>query len=418
MNGANQKSRRVSSSMVACMSVALLSSTAAYSSVRLDMMTQLQVEGPCLASLIGPPTKSCIQWQPNVDAAATYDASRRLIFSGAADHLWHVIDIDTGKPFAEAPAIGRVVTNTVWNHDRTRMFFGTDKGALQSKDAYSFANADVFYADSKINNNLTIIDNSLLFTSTMGTIYSLDATTGAFNWKIEEPISAERLRMAQHSSLVPYEEASFGVKQSSVLVPHADGHISQVGLPGGEVIRRISLGATQGFGFPDIVAPMVMLKNRLWVSSYDLGLFSIDVGNARIRQQLPIRELVELTTDGTTLFAASANVLYAISENGEILWKYEMSKVKTRASRAGYPFDKQELGRKRIFFGSPSRLLIDKSRIIMATSLGSIGVFSKTSGRLEQIVGNSVGYGRLDWASPSSFVAVSRRGLLMKFQID
>ncbi len=146
--------------------------------VRLTLIAQPQNTGPCLASLLGPPTKDCIQWQPNIDAAPSYDFSRRLIFVGAGDDYLHVLDGDRGNAVAQVPTVGRVITKALFNKSGTVLFVGTDKAFVHALDALSFERIFSFIADSKINNNLTVVDDALVFTSAVGTVYSVNAHTG------------------------------------------------------------------------------------------------------------------------------------------------------------------------------------------------------------------------------------------------
>lgn len=383
---------------------------------RITMMSQLQVEGPCIASIMGPPQKSCIQWEPNVNAFPTYEPGRRLILSGAPDDLLHVIDADTGRAFAKIVTFGRVITKAVFGDDHAVFYVGTEKGMLYAFDAYSFAPIFSLSADSKINNNLTLIKDAVIFTSSMGTIYCIDGRTGAVRWQIEQPMAKERLRFSQQSNIYAFKEANQGIEEDFIVVPHSDGYLSVIHVPTGKIKKRIELaGSPQANGFPDIVAPMVVFKNnRLWVASYDLGIAIIDLGSLRVREQIEQRGILELATDGSTMFAASADAIFSLADSGKILWKNDISTIKSRAPRTGFPFERFSQGAKRMFYGVPTRMLLSGKRILLSTSLGSIGIFDKTTGKNLAILGHSIGFGALEWAG-SDFMAVSRRGLLMKF---
>src|SRR5580700_48231 len=91
-------------------SVALAVKTSPILSLR--MLIRTQVGGLCLPSLLGPPSESegCIAFEPDVDASASFERSRRLIFAGAGDRFLHVRDADTGAPVADIPTEGRVIT--------------------------------------------------------------------------------------------------------------------------------------------------------------------------------------------------------------------------------------------------------------------------------------------------------------------
>lgn len=381
---------------------------------RLQMVSQLQVEGPCIASLVGSPAASCIQWEPNVTAFATYEPSRRLIFCGAADNLLHISDADSGKPLAKVVTAGRVVTKIAFGKNRALMYFGTEKGKLYGLDAYSFEPIFTLNADGKINNNITLVDNTVVFTSAIGTVYGVDATTGFIKWQVAQPLQKERLRFAQQSNLVVMNDEP--TKSTLVIVPHSDGYLSAIDAESGKVRRRLDLGIAQGNGFPDVVAPMVLMKNRLWVASHDFGIAIVDLTSFRIREQITLSGVLELATDGSAVYAATADAVFRLRENGEIAWKNDIATVKSRIPRAGFAFDKFSQGSKRMFYGVPTRILVDENHLMLSYSLGSIGIFDKGSGHVSAILGNSIGFSALEWAGPFSFMAVSKRGLLMKFE--
>lgn len=393
-------------------------SVGAFSQIGLTMMAQPQVDGPCIASLIGPPTKSCIQWQPNVDAAPTFEASRRLIFVGAGDDFLHVLDADNGHAISAIKTSGRVITDTLFSDDRSLLYVGTDKGVVYGFDAYSFARVFSLIADSKVNNNLTIVGDALVFTSTIGSVYSVNSKSGAINWRIEQPLVTDRLRIAENSNIIWYEHVAKGEGQILLVVPHADGYLSVINAQTGEVKKQIHLGVARPNSFPDIVAPLVRLKNRLWVASYSLGVFCIDIDSGQIRDHMSLSNIVQLASDGTSLFAASPQTLFSISETSKVIWQNNITDLRSRTPRMGFPFNRVQQGAKHMFFGTPSRLLLNERYIIMATSSGSVGIFEKATGHLLKIVGNSIGFGtNIAWAETNSFLAVSRRGLLMKFKI-
>lgn len=405
---------------ISLMGVMLLSLSAlsAWSELTLSMMTQLQIEGPCLTSLMGPPTKSCIQWQPNVDAAPTYEPSRRILFAGAADNFLHVVDADNGKRLAQITTIGRVVTNVVFAADSTLMYVGTDKGVVHAIDAYSFVQSFTVNADSKINNDMVLVEDALVFTTALGTMYQINRHNGAITWRIEQAQLQDRLRLSSNANIVAITDTKQSGKEPLVVTPHADGTLSIIGARSGHVHQHITLGVSRGNGFTDIVALMVWFKNKLWVASHNLGLFSLDMPSGKIIDQVSINEIVQLATDGIHLFLASADTVYALSDLGTVIWKNQISDIWSRSAPAAFPFHGFTGGKKRSLYGVPSKLLITQDRLIMATSAGAIGVFDKNSGVLLKLVGDSVGFSpKIGWAGTNDLVAISRRGLLMKFHL-
>ncbi len=381
---------------------------------QMSMVSQLQVEGPCLASLIGPAATSCIQWEPNVTAYPTYEPSRLLIISGAADHLLHITKADDGRPLAKVPVAGRVITEAVFGAGNAVFYVGTDKGKFYAFDAYSFKPIFSINADSKINNNITIVDKQVVFTSSVGTIYAVDSRTGVVLWQVAQPLARDRLHLAPQSNIEKHEDLAS--KSEFIMVPHADGYVSTIDAHSGKLKKKTEVTTAQSHGFPDIVAPMVAIKNRLWVASNDGGVAIIDSVSARIRELVPIHGVIDMVSDGSSVYLATTDTVYRMNEAGEVLWKGDIAPIVSRTPRAAFPFEHFAQGAKRMFFGFPTGMLVDDKRLVISYSLGSLGVFDKESGRLIQIAGNSVGFSSIKWAGPQSIIAVSKRGLLMKFQ--
>jgi outer membrane protein assembly factor BamB len=387
--------------------------------IRLRMTAEIQVKGeqPCMATLFGPASKNCLQVQPNVDASAILDPLRQRIFASAGDNFLHVLDSENKKPIAQIKTEGRVVTDPLFIDELAILYIGTDKGIIYALDLFSFANIFTFRADSKINNDLIMVGGMLIFTSGMGTIYSIDRSNGTLRWEIKRPLAAQRLRQTHNSNIVSFT-AKEQEKKLRLVIPHADGYLSVVNAATGQLDTKISLGSLDLTAFPDIVAPMVWLKKRLWVASYGHGIFGIDIFSGKIREKLDVKGIVQLASDDSKLFAASSDALLAISETVQIIWKNNLAEIKSRVPHAGFPFHWLKLGAKRLFYGGLSKLLLTHGNVILATSAGSIGIFNKMTGQLEQIAANSVGLGpKINWAGPALILAVSKRGLLMEFEI-
>lgn len=378
--------------------------------LKLSLIAEPETQVPCISSLMGPPGKYCIKWNNNVEAQTTWEKSRRLIFLGAGDEYLHVVD-EKGRPIYQLSTEGRVVTASLFNEDRTVFYIGTDKGIVYGIDSFSFEPIFSFRADSKVNDNFVLISGNLVFTSALGTAYCLDAKDGELKWHIEQPLSVDRLRLMPLSNILPYNGGGGG---EQAIIPHAEGYISVIDIKTGSISKKISLGASRPGKFLDIVAPMVLLKNHLWVASYDLGIFAIDIATGKFRYSIDEKGVVQLAKNGDKIFAASADSLYSILASGDIIWKQRLDEFKTRIPRAAFPFNKLKLGARRVFYGTPS-VLLSADKLILATSAGSLGVFDQASGRLDEILGNSVGFGKIGWAG-DDVVVMTRSGLFMIFR--
>lgn len=388
------------------------------SSYGLNFMSQLQVEGPCISSLIGPPTQGCIQWEPNVIAFAVYDPSRLLIFAGAADDELHVVKAESGLPYAKIHTMGRVSTETKIITETGRMVCGTEKGVLHGFHAYTFEKIFDVIVDSKINSDLLQVRNDIIFTTSLGTIYSVDTESGTLKWQLPRPSADERIKLLPYSNIVGIAGTKDNQSENTIIAPHHDGYVSHIDSEQGVVDKQINLSRVRSQGYPDVVAPMVLLNNRLWVASVDSGITIIELVRFRIREEIKQKEIMALKSDGEIVYAASPDAIYAYRQNGSLVWKRDISKTVSRTPRAPFPFDRFNEGYRRMFLGAPSGLLVNEKYLVLATSLGSIGIFDKFTGKQLRILGNSVGFGSINWADSTSIIAVSRRGVLMSFKSE
>ncbi len=385
--------------------------------LKLEMMVSPQISGPCLASLIGPPSEeeNCLQWNDNIDGAPTYEPSRRLIFVGAGDSFLYVLDADTGRHIAQIATEGRVITDTLIDFDSGLMYFGTDKGVLSAHDAYSYQKLFSFQADSKIANDLLLKSGSLYFSTGLATVYRLDASTGTQNWYLARPLSSDRLKLSSNSNLI-FMAADKNLGFETLVAPHPDGYLSILDAKNGKLEKQVSLSTVVGIrSFPDIIAPMLIMDETLWVASFSAGLLAVDVKSWQVREKIDIVSIHQLANNSDTLYAASDKSLYAIKSGGRILWQNNFHQLRTRVPNQGFPFlNANEIG-KRVFLGLVSRLLIRDNQLIMATSLGAMGSFDLGNGHLAQVVGNSLGFSPKISFGGNSVLALTRRGSVVRF---
>jgi outer membrane protein assembly factor BamB len=377
--------------------------------------TELYQDAPCLASLVGPASlkAQCVLWNANVDSGVGYDASRRLLFVGSADHFLHVIDADSGKSFAQIASTGRVVTDTVFTAQGSKFIFGTDQGQLSVYDAYTFKQLIKFTADSKISNDFYLIDEKIVFTSGLGTVYCVDITNGEEIWQRKRPLDRVRLRLASNSNILALDATNEG-ESKRLLVPHADGYVSVIDAETGAE-KKIYLANRRDAHFPDIIAPMFRVASKIFVASYDAGLFVIDTLTLQSRSLLPFRGIQEMTFFDDKIFLASLDSLQALKVTGEKIWENKFGSLKTRFARYAYPFDNLKWGSLRVFFGLPSRLLILGDSLILASSGGALGRFNIKDGSLRNVVGNMVGFGpKLALMDSHDIISVTRSGLLFR----
>ncbi len=395
-----------------CLSLSL----AAAEPLSLKMLVKPRNYGPCLTSLVGPPlsTENCQEWNGNIDGAPTFDPARRLIFVGAGDNYLHAIDADTGASFAHIEAGGRVITETIFDKSRTVFYVGTDKSHIKAYDAFSFKNLFSFQADSRINNDLILVGDKLVFSTGLATVYALDALTGVEKWHQDRPLASDRLKLSAQSNTISLVEDSVNM----LAVPHPDGFVSLLIADTGKTKRQLSLSPLSGAQvfFPDIVAPMLELDGSLWVASFGRGIFVFDIKSGQINNHLILDEIQQLALNGNKIFAASSKALYRLNLDGSIVWQNNFQYLKTLPAKYGFPFTGMEYTTNRVFMGLPSRLIFFGDSVVMASSLGAIGLFDGDNGRLIQVLGNALGFSPKISVSNDGVLLLTRFGTVAQFR--
>lgn len=388
----------------------------------LKYLAQPMMSGPCLPSLVTSPSEqnNCMQWVGNVDGAPTYELSRRLVFTGSGDNYLHILDADSGRIFGRIPTVGRVVTYVVFSPDGTKMYFGTDQGVIVGYDAFSFKKIFSFQADSRINNDLIIIADSVVFSTGLATVYRINREQGNEYWQLKRPVNPGRIKLASYSNILFLKNDHSFAGTDILAVPHPDGFVSILEFADGQMQHNIQLGTPGAKGaFPDVVAPMLYLGGTIWVASYDRGIVRLDPRSGQVVSTFNINEVQQLVADSERVYAATSQSLMALSMGGNVIWKKDFNKLKTKGARYGFPFVNFNPGSKRVLNGLPSRLLLNDGGLIMATSLGAMAMFDQRNGNLWQVVGNSLGFGpKIGFFGGEGVFALTPRGSLALFLFE
>lgn len=369
---------------------------------------------PCLLSLTGIPMKGCALWQANVDTVVSYDQSRRLYFLGSDEESLSVIDDFNGRLLHKIKIIGRVITSVIV---KDRLYFGTDKGIFYALDSYTFKEIFHIVVDSSINDDIIEIDGMFIFSTALGTVYNINSNTKDISWYYSRPKAKERLRMATYTNILLLDKWK---DNKAIVVPHFDGYLSILAVSSGQLLAKINLILDQKYAFPDIVSPLVYFKGRLWVSSYDYGVFIIDLDSQKVVDHLDISGIIQLINDKNHVFMASSDNVYAISPLGGVIWQFSLKEIFSKSAPLAYPFSSFLKTNKRSFFGFPSRILLNDKLVILATTAGSMIILAKESGKLLQIAGFAVGFGHTISLvkNESAIVSSSKRGTMMEWTLN
>lgn len=373
---------------------------------------------PCIESLVSPvsTSKNCRSFVGNVSSAPTYFAPLQLIVSGSASENLLVSDARNGKQIVVIPAEGRVVTPVLFAKDSGQLFFGTEKGIVQSINAFSYEKRAVFNADSQVNSDIHFFNDTIIFSTMMGTIYCLEQKDLSKKWKIKnDRVMEGQLHLASYARWMSVQEKG----ANTVIMARPMGELSFINAKEGKVTNTLQLGMVAAKEFADIVAPMVWLNGTLFVASYDLGLFAIDPQLGQIKRSYPAeKKIIQLATDGQALFAATKETLFALDSNAQRIWVNHFGEIYTKRERYGFPFDKYRESPNKLFIGSVSNLWVVGKTVILTMDEEGIGLFNGGDGKFVSAI-SKLGVGpNFTINDENNIFAVTRLGTLIKLSFE
>lgn len=381
-------------------------------------MKNLASFGPCVLSSFKPVEQGCLSWAKNVDAAAYYDISRRIIFTGSAANYLHVLDADSLNELFLVQTGSRVITKPLKSPDGNLLAFATLNGRIFLLDAYTYETKLFFDVGSLVNNDLLFFENSLFFSNKLGNVYSIDtkdfsSKEAKLLWKIDRPAGKIALKLSSNSNLLLYKNSINSVNY--LLAPHFSGYISLINATTGKIEKDLTLtkpGAS--YDFPDIVAPLVLVDNAVYAASYKAGLFKISLPSLQvISRREDLTKIIQLSKTNDGIIAATTENLFSISFNNIIKWKNNFSLIKTKSLAYGYPFS--FIDQRPALMGGISNIIIYNNIILMASDMGGLGIFDLKSGSLMGIKGGLIGFGPKVEFYEGLLFSVSKAGSLFKY---
>lgn len=396
----------------------LLYASSLFSTAQLNNVTFLQQPCRCLTSLFFVPIAGCLPWVKNVYAHPYYEKSRDLIFTGGGDRFLHVIDASTFKTEALLNTGSRVVTKIAYLESEELFAFGTENGLLIFIDPYSYKIISTIQADAKINDDVMFHDKSLFFSTTLGTVYRIDADKKNIKmaWMLTRPMDALRIKLHSQSNLLVYKHPIYG--NTYLIAPQAEGIVSLIDIVSGAIKENIVLKkAGMNYNFPDIVSPMVIHKDKLYVASYGAGLFEInlvDGHSTNHRENLEGITNIVFDVINQRLVIANSQKLVSLTLNFEINWEKDISLIRTQRPKYPFPFSRLLGDNKEALGGGISGISLKGDNLILSSYEGGIGFFDITTGNLRGIKGSSVGFGPMEQFEKNIFL-VSRTGRLYHY---
>lgn len=220
--------------------------------------------------------------------------------------------------------------------DRKHVFFVGNDGFFYCLDAQKGRVLWKYEVRVGLASKPTLAGGRVLVTTSDDTVYSFDALTGKWLWSYKRR-SATTTQVSTVSAPT--------VDQGEVLVGMSDGFLLSLALEDGQLKweRRLHFGSK----FTDIDATPIVLRDRIYVSSFDGAFFALDRKNAEILWKFEAGATRPVTFDEQSFYLPGTDgYIYKISrETGKMLWKFELD----RGTATVILKSKDE---KRLFFGT------------------------------------------------------------------
>jgi outer membrane protein assembly factor BamB len=159
----------------------------------------------------------------------------------------------------------------------------------------------------------------LLVRSSDGTLLALDAQSGQVRWRYQSPIPS--LQLLGHSSPVSLENQVIaqGFDDGKLALFNRDGtplwERYPISSSGRSIIARLN----------DLDAAPLLLRDTLFVASYQQALVALAVNDGQVYWRYPVSTFQNLDSDGLSIFvSAEDDSVHAVSAvSGQLRWKNE-----------------------------------------------------------------------------------------------
>jgi outer membrane protein assembly factor BamB len=263
---------------------------------------------------------------PIQGATPAVDGQGNRVFVGSADDNVYCLRADSGQVIWRRDVGAAVRSQPLYMPSTDVIFVGTDDGEMLALGAEGGDQRWSFRAEGEIIHQPVIQGEALYFTSADDTIHALDWTTGEQIWSHHEESSVSEFLVSGFAGVAATERAAFTGFSSGVVAAFDafDGNV----LWQRDLSEEIASEARVG-GVPvmrDVDTTPVLGATRVYVASYESGVYGLDRESGAVGWRQPIKNVVALAGRGTTLFAAQAGVgIVALDTgSGRILWRQRL----------------------------------------------------------------------------------------------
>lgn len=263
---------------------------------------------------------------PQQGSVPELDTERGRLFVGSADEHVYCLDAQTGRVIWRRDLGAAVRGQPLFQRSTQVIFVGTDNGELFALGADDGEERWSFRAEGEIIHQPLIVGEALYTSCADGTVLAIDWTNGNEIWRYNHDGASAEFEVSGFAGVavddgVVFTGFSYGIV---VALDAFDG--SEVWSR--DVTEGLSLHSRIG-GMPvmkDVDTTPVLGSRRLYVASYEAGIFALDREGGSVLWRDPTPNVVELAGRGTTLYAAQASegVLALDTSDGSVIWRTDL----------------------------------------------------------------------------------------------
>lgn len=254
------------------------------------------------------------------------DPAGRRVFVGLADDNVYCIDAVSGRTVWRRGVGAAVRSRPLFMADTQTLFVGTDDGRLLALGANDGAERWRYNAEAEIQHQPVLDGEALYVAAADNSVHAVDWTTGASLWSYHrDPSEAE------------FEVSGFaGVRVSErvVFTGFSDGTAVALDSNDGTELWTADLAQdidqpTRRSGIPvmpDVDTTPVVGRRRVYVASYDAGLYALDRISGDVLWRQPLTGVVAIAGAGDSLYVSRAGhgVAAVATATGRVLWEREL----------------------------------------------------------------------------------------------
>ncbi|MFZ5469693.1 MAG: PQQ-binding-like beta-propeller repeat protein [Myxococcota bacterium] len=268
-----------------------------------------------------------IEWWTSLAPARLWEFAPRELASPAVDPDTHRVIVATRDGMVRAlSAVDGTVqwafsTRGPFNagpriHEGIAYLPGAD-GTLYAIDVRTGGLKWRYDAGEELATTPVVTSGKVLVASQADTLYAVDAKTGQWSWQY---------RRDTPGGFTVRGAAAPKIDMGVAYIGFSDGYVVALAVADGAEKWERALGRPGGQFIDVDTTPVLDDSGRLYVASYDAGIFALDSQTGQVEWTAAKQGVTSLLPAGDVLFTAGNSQVGAVlAENGRPLWAYDLA---------------------------------------------------------------------------------------------